>query len=469
MLRWIRAGGNLWVFDVGEEYEKLARVEASLGLELKGSTYEQRGWRSLPLGGTPRQGADALVTLDGRDKTEPTDVAADSQNWFVARAHAMGTMVAFSKPCSELLPQGVEQIATGNLTMQAVEESLLGERLNWSQRHGNDPGQENRGFNELLIPDVGAAPVFEFQLLISLFVIGIGPLNYWLLKRRGQLPLMLVTVPVAALAATLLLFAYGILSDGFSVRVRARSITLIDQAAGEATCWARTSYYAGLAPANGLAIPDDTVVYPIRPAISSANSGFGQQYARDQRELEWGEQQRLTRGWLASRTPTQYLSIASRASSKRLLFKSQGDRLSVTNELGVEILWLVVQDHRGKFYAGEVVEADSSAELIETKLIPAMSQLRMKITENVLELPAGFVVTQRQRLSLRNSQLPEFYSLSNNLMEAQINSLVSPLIDSWGDGTYIAITAAGPEFSLGVEGAIESGSFHVVRGSWANE
>ncbi|NOY29348.1 MAG: hypothetical protein GXP28_03975 [Planctomycetes bacterium] len=172
MLRWVRAGGNLWVFGVGEEYEKLARAEASLGLNLLEGALEQRGWRALPLGSS-RRGADALVMLDGRGET---DSAADSRKWFVARAHGMGTITVFPKPLSELMPQ--EQNSTGSPVMQAIEQSLLSERLAWGRRHGNDPGQENPGFNELLIPDVGAAPVFEFQLLISLFVLGIGPLNY---------------------------------------------------------------------------------------------------------------------------------------------------------------------------------------------------------------------------------------------------------------------------------------------------
>jgi len=462
MLRWVRAGGNLWVFEVGEEYEQLVQAEASLGLNLEGSTYEQRGWRSLPLGST-RRGADALVMLDGRNETEPEDLAAGSRDWFVARAHGMGTITAFRKSCSELFPQDEELSTTGNPIMEAIEQSLLGERLSWSQRHGNDPGQENRGFNELLIPDVGAAPVFEFQLLISLFVIGIGPLNYWLLKRRGRLPLMLVTVPVAALVATSILFAYGILSDGFSVRVRTRSVTLLDQAAGEATCWARTSYYAGLAPAKGLTMPDDAVVYPIRPSHSSS---YGYQYAQDQRELEWGKHQRLTRGWLASRTPTQYLSIVARASKKGLRFESQGDGLSVTNELGVGIVWLGVQDHDGKFYLGGEISAEGSGRLDPSEMIATLGELRLLLTENVLELPAGFMVTQRRG---RYGQSLDNYPLSSNLMEAQINSVVSPLTFGWGDGTYVAITTAGPELSLGIEDAIESGSFHLVRGSWPNE
>ena len=56
----------------------------------------------------------------------------------------------------------------------AVTQSLLTDRLSWDVRHGNDPDQGNENFNDFLIPDVGAAPVTAFQVLLSLFVLGIG-------------------------------------------------------------------------------------------------------------------------------------------------------------------------------------------------------------------------------------------------------------------------------------------------------
>jgi len=482
MLRWVRAGGNLWLFDVGSKYEKIAELDLTLGIESESNidtspaSLDQRGWLALSLRESAKSGPDALIILDGRYKAETPEPlhssseevsklnshAPDSRNRFVARAYGMGSIVAFQKP--------FKQIQSGDKSdLTAFEDTLLYERIFWNRRHGNYPGRENIDFNEFLIPDVGSAPVFEFQLLISLFVIGIGPLNYWLLKRRHQLPLLLLTVPLAALATTVILFAYGILSDGFSVRIRARSITLIDQEAGEATCWARTSYYAGLAPAKGLKMPDDMAIYPIAPVRSGSSNFGGRQSVRAERELEWGEHQNLTRGWLASRTPTQYLSIVARASNKRLVFESRQDRLAVANELGVDILWLAVQDHDGIIYVGDSIAVGGSSELEKSKTISAMSHLRTIINDNVPELPAGYLVSSKNQRSWRNSKIPEQYRLATNLMENQINSLISPLVEGWGNGSYIAITATGPELSLGVEDAIESDSFHVVRGSWSNE
>ena len=101
------------------------------------------------------------------------------------------------------------------------------------------------------------APVGQFQFLVTLFAIAIGPLNYWLLKRANKLPMLLATVPIAAAGTTLLLFMYGLFADGFGVRARARTLTLLDQTQEEAVSWGRLSYYAGLAPRDGLAVPTD--------------------------------------------------------------------------------------------------------------------------------------------------------------------------------------------------------------------
>ena len=114
------------------------------------------------------------------------------------------------------------------------------------QRHGLSLQRENPDFWNFLIPGVGMAPVTQFCVLISVFVIAIGPVNYWVLRRRRKLHLLLLTIPASAAVVTGLLFGYALLADGLGVRVRARSVTNIDQRSDRAICWTRLSYFAGL-------------------------------------------------------------------------------------------------------------------------------------------------------------------------------------------------------------------------------
>ncbi len=475
LLRWVRAGGNLWIVETGAKYEKLEVVEKALLLSTpdqtsqeaqKPKTMTQRGWHPLTLTHGQTDSVDAIVSLEGLHKLSPLDapspndalgnsLAGDSKGMFVARGYGMGTLVAFS---DSAIKEGSTDM---NATMAAINQTFLSRRLDWVDRHGNNPGAGNLEFGKFLIPDVGTAPVLEFQLLITLFILAIGPLNYWLLKRRQRLPLMLLTVPAAALVTTAILFAYGFVADGFGVRVRARSITILDQRLGEAVCWARLSYYAGIAPSKGLAMPDDTLVYPILPASS------GNRHALQSREVQWGDGQKLTRGWLASRTPTQYLTISARPSARKISFQSSNETLTATNQLGTKILTLIVRDHEGNFYMGNDIDARQTGSLEPSESLAAILELRKLVTENDPEFPAGLEMAQLTNRSRGYGYFDQDSPNAESLLEDYLGSLISPLSDGLDHGVYIAITAEGIEVSLGLEDAIESASFHVVRGAWS--
>ena len=113
------------------------------------------------------------------------------------------------------------------------------DRYSWISRHGISFEQQNDDFWNFLIPGVGLAPVGAYRILITLFVIAIGPVNYFLLRKWRRLHLLLFTVPASAAVITSLLIAYALAADGFAVRVRARSITQLDQRVGQAATWSR--------------------------------------------------------------------------------------------------------------------------------------------------------------------------------------------------------------------------------------
>lgn len=483
LLRWVRAGGNLWLLRAGDDWWRLAPVDAVLGAtdsKLSGdagwtdATMGAAAWRYLPMGERAVQPVEAALAISRFDVTpgaprsagKPLASRADPMAEAVpaaatvsvgaarsikARPHGLGVVAAFARD----LPapgNGVE-----SPVMEAVRQSLLGARISGSGRMGNVPVGSNADFNNWLIPDVGVAPVGQFQFLISLFVIGIGPLNYWWLKRRKNLPLLLVTAPLAASLVTLSLLSYGMLADGIGVRARARSLTLLDQRAGEATSWSRLSYYAGVAPDAGLTMPKDVALYPVLPAWADSYNR-GRNGGGNDRVLRWTDKQMLTRGWLTSRTPTQYLAIAARPTAKRLELRVGDKGLRIVNRLGVGVLQVAVQDHEGKQYwcenlpdgEGRVVPA------VERKVIA--TAMRRTFSDNFPTFPPG----------AEESWYGNYYGnkLSQNLMESRLEAINSPMVEGWGDGSYMAITDRGAEVDLGLENVREEQSFHVIEGSW---
>ncbi len=309
-------------------------------------------------------------------------------------------------------------------------------------------------------------------MLITLFVLVIGPLNYWLLKRYKRLQLLVLTVPLAAGVATVALFAYAIVSDGFATTVRVRSFTTLDQRTGEAACWSWLSYYSGLAPGQGLTMPADVAVYPILPSWGSESSG--------NRAIVWtDDQEKLTGGWLYSRTPTQYLSVRSRKTTNRLDIQSGNGKMRVTNRFGTPIQSLIAIDAGGRFFAGGQLASQSSAVLQPISRDDAVKRFAELVRNNEPEAPPALAdsdrdFTGRQRRMAQpiyGRYHPQFGEERSNedLAARAIADLAGlngqPALDL-PPRSYVAITITGPEVETGISYAREVASFHVIVGQW---
>jgi hypothetical protein len=494
ILRWTLAGGNLWVIEAGSAWDELPAVERELALRARGprrgrqpdadddgaalaedempamdaddadAAIEARGWTFVPLNERQLEPIEGALVLSGYDLGEAKPSASNenvagtlaavaaqlpttSRLYFAVRPHGLGTIVAFRGD----LPSDL-----GPNSITAVQRSLLAPRLSAASRLGNRPDSPNSEFNNWLIPGVGVAPVGQFQFLITIFVLAIGPLNYWWLKRQKRLPFLLATVPAAAAIVTLLLLVFGVLADGLGVRVRARSLTMLDQTAGQAATWSRLSYYAGLNPRRGLTMPADTAVYPVISDWAAGRYGRG---PSAERELVWRDGQRLRRGWLPPRTPTQYVTVSAGPNQQRLELRKTAQGLQVRNRLNANVTHLMVQDHDGVVYWCEGLKAGEGLIVQPADERDVSTKMRRLFADNYPEFPAGADPTTYGGMAY--SEL-----LSKNLMETQIEAINSPVVRGWIDGCYIAVTDRGIDVDLGMEGADEDGSFHVVRGTW---
>ncbi|MEK6236634.1 MAG: hypothetical protein N2C14_18150, partial [Planctomycetales bacterium] len=339
--RWVASGGNLLIFGLGQKYESVPELETVLDLpHTKGDAlqawtdpslmyrsarvdgyddeYEQNYAYQYAVGNQWEDGPAPPAPLPEPDADSDDADGTTGEFPFLWRSLGMGTVVAF---------RAANPFPGHGATWGWFFNTLGTKRLRWGQRHGLSLSKRNSDFMDFLIPGVGLAPVTLFQVLITLFVVGIGPLNYWLLRRNHKLHLLLVTVPGSAALVTIGLFMYAMFADGFGTQVRARSLAHLDQRNGEEVVWSRTSYYAGLAPSDGLTFSENTAVYPIEHRIGG-NS-------HNNRSVVWDGQQRLNRGWLPSRVPTQAMIIRADASDRKLeIVSGQGTSPTVSNHLG---------------------------------------------------------------------------------------------------------------------------------------
>lgn len=350
------------------------------------------------------------------------------------------------------------------------------DRINWAwyQRHGVSFHRENTDFWDWLIPGIGQAPVNSYLVLISLFVIGIGPVNYFMLKRKKRLYLLLVTVPLGAGLVTTALMNYALISDGLGTRVRVRSFTELDQRIGQAVAWSRQTYYAGLAPSGGLSFPEDAAVYP----IDHHPQDYREQN-RYNRRLVWDGEQKLASGYLNSRSTSQYLVVQTQPSVRNLKIEAipgSSPSLRVTNNLDVKILQLAICNGLDQHFLATGVAASETVTARAISAADCMTALRTTMGANRPAAPQGYDPNYYQRSYgynavyssnwNRNDSGMPVAKFATGILERSLNESLYSRSGRLESRTYVAIVERSPEVATGYERAREEASFHVILGRW---
>ena len=272
-----------------------------------------------------------------------------------------------------------------------------------------------RGFR-LPIPGVEGIPARSYFLILVVFSILIGPINYWLLWRSRQQVFVVLTTPLVAAIFIVVLGGYVLAGEGLGVRGRAVSFTMLDQIRKQAATRTSSSLYAaGMAPSGGLRFARDEAVYTLGP------DGEG---SRESMSIELTEAQRLASGVIYARSPTNLETIAFRAARERLTFDRESGGIAVTNGVGVPVRSLT-------YRAGPTIYT------LTAPLPPGQKgQLTAKMPLPADVVPGG---------------LP---------LSARFEHLLAHLPDN----TYLAVLERSPFWNPGVANVDERGSFHVLFG-----
>ena len=474
---WVVTGGNLWITRC--KRSKLTQDKIAELLDLEPWNYNRIEQNTERKTNSPGWYYDSLIQKKSDDSNAVQDLLTnelsaqamvralrsmakepDTQGWYAWHPYGFGKVYAFESYPTE----GYSAEPRSN---RAGYEKIS--QFNWNKRHGISSSCGSEQYADWLIPGIGMAPVLEFQGLITLFVLMIGPLNYWLLWRADKLHLFVLTTPLFAGLVTLCLMGYGVICDGFGNQARARSLTYINQPEGEAVSWSRMTLYAGSAPRDGIKVPKGTAIYPIVPIYDSMSG-----YSGYERLTTWQDnQQKMKSGWFPSRTAVQFLALKSSESNKNIEVLAADDRVEVDNQLGVPIDLLLVQTEKGKWFIANEIGSEEKTVLKSTDRSDAVTAFRTIERNNLPVMPEGadpdavrdvVPVTGNRN---RGSSMGE--TLTENLMNREFVRL-SGLDGNKGlevpPYSYIAITSQGVETPFGVENVVESGSFHVTVGRW---
>jgi hypothetical protein len=485
----ISTGPTLCVYDAGDEFQHLEALEKLLQLP--------------PLAPDPAAARNRGWTSPSADLFKRELIGAEqpynNQYWYAQQQAqlAQAASAAAMQPAGEAKPQPSKPVENikfvwrpanmGRVVAIANENPFPGRPQDWSavlnavnagnwmwyRRHGVSLNRRNLDYWNFLIPGVGLAPVNSFLVLISLFVVVIGPINYLLLVRQGRLYLLLITVPLGAILVTLGLVGYALVTDGVGVKGRLRSFTEIDQRRGRSVSWSRQSYYAAMTPSHGLQFPETAAVYPLEVEPNRQPN-----YYRNRYRIDWEDGQTLADGYITSRVTSQMTVVQARETSARVeISEGRSGAPQATNRLGVKVDYFVMRDARGDFYAATNFSEGRTATLEPVAWKDAAKTLRTALAAVRPYNPAGY--DPREHNDALDFGRSTYYwwggdvdsgmaepTAATSLLERALRRVSSDDPDALAPRSYAALAPHSPEVPLGVEQIKPMRSVHVITGQW---
>jgi hypothetical protein len=279
-----------------------------------------------------------------------------------------------------------------------------------------------RGF-KVPIDGVGGVPSRAYLTILVLFLVLIGPVNYIYLWRKRLQVLLVLTVPLISACFIVLLVGYGVLTEGFEIRSRAATFTVLDQVAKHAATRSSVSLYTGgVAPSVGVRFAPDTAVFPI------GTDGSG---PRATLSLDLTGAQTFQAGLLQSRTPGNFEEIRYVPARERLNFEHSGSELHIVNGLGSTIQHLLYRES-GQNYAlsGQLAAGEKATLKVDGPQGPGRKALLADMAKS------SAIGTTKFRM----------------------------LIDAQPEGSYMAVLEKSPFWESGMSQAVEQDSLHLVLG-----
>jgi hypothetical protein len=424
VLKWVHCGGNLIVHKAGKTSKDVETLERLLGLN--------------------EHAAVGASWTESRGRQTPSP--------FMTRQLMLGLVCAFP-----------DQLPDSQIAWSTFLSSVGVPRSSWMQRHGVAPDLGTEEFYNFMNPGIRGVPVYGFMVLITAFAVLIGPVNYFYLRRKRLLWLLLVTVPATALVTSMLLVGYSVAAHGFNIRSRIRSLTVLDQNSHSEVTVARLALFAGVAPARGMQFSPETAVYPVFPPMVGPGA----------LAVDWTENQSLTSGWLLSRTRTQFLTIRHAEQRDRVDVKpGQDGGLAIVNGLPWELEAVLVADASGRLLSARNVLPNASEPLAGVSETDRLDFVRL-LGRNRPELPDNFsspvlnpLVGRRLRPFDVMARLPEAH-FDSNLMERLVQTWsrnLSAQKTCLSTRSFLAVLRQNPGVDTGVGPTTEQAGYHLLLG-----
>lgn len=254
----------------------------------------------------------------------------------------------------------IDEAATG-FDEVSFRERVRGQlRFNrpWVPRCGTS-WADHLGLN---MPGLGDFPYVSFLIILVIFVLIIGPVNFFIIKRKSRPTRLLITIPAISLFTTVGFVGYSIFSQGLDIRGVAYSITLLDQRNHQAETAMERTIFAGMLPSAGLRPSIGTLLFPVGEVDTKKNQLLSN-LRQETEPFLWNQDEGLFSGrFLPARRLTRQMILTDHTARGRINITRKGPNLMIENGLDSAVRRMVVYDSQGRAYQCGPIRSGARAE-----------------------------------------------------------------------------------------------------------
>lgn len=214
---------------------------------------------------------------------------------------------------------------------------------------------------------------------LMLFAVIAGPVALIILAKKNLRVWIFGIVPAGGILLSIAIVVITLLSEGIHTISRLRSVTLLDEVAGEATTLGRAGFYCTFPQDERIRFDGDSEIIPLGhwPALRA--------------DLTDG--QRLS-GAVGSRVPTFYNLRRSEPRRERIIFRESPTSLSALNGLGATIMELRVTMPDGRSWHARNI-APGAQQVLERVPPPVRFADAAALSQLIEGTPSGEAIADR--------------------------------------------------------------------------
>ncbi|MCA9140839.1 MAG: hypothetical protein KDB00_28910 [Planctomycetales bacterium] len=458
--QWVSTGGQIWAYAAPQNTTVASPADSQSPAQQSSPGDGPAGWlagrqsdvkKAIQYVADPKH--DMRLT-EGNDHSpiqyQPWDYGSYYSNSYMygnenaTRQSVYDELVAANHPMVQTLKRNeidgaisVMQYGMGRVVMISQEDPFPGsfqlwnslemERQRWSERNGVDYASGNDSYWAWLMSAVGQPPVTMFVILNGLFVLIMGPVLYFSLRRRARLYLLYFLAPALAFLVTMGLFGYAFVSDGFDNRARVRQLTWFDgrqparanadvaEPSFPVVNQSRETYYTVVDNQRGLRFDNQSFVLPV--LYSDLMNNYNYRLADDSRSGDYlirqTEKDRVYSGeFLPTRTQVHYLVTRPHAGSLPIEFKIADGVAKLTNRNERTLKTVGVRDDQGKYWIGTNITPGSTVELSQAASNVFAGIAMMVVDPDSSDMPTPY--QNRVSMNDRTGMEERFLNFSRN-------------------------------------------------------